>query len=129
LNVLIVEDSRALQKRLTEMLSKVSGLNLVGQAKCVAEARQVIEKLHPDLVILDLQLADGNGIEVLCETKTNYPLIRFVVFTNQSELQYRQRCLDLGADYFLCKSTGAKSLLAISEVLVADEGYNSDEPS
>ena len=122
LNVLIVDDSPGLRERLAEMLRTVVGLNIVGQAHSVAEARRAIRELQPNLVVLDLQLGDGNGIEILRETKQEDPSIRFVVFTNQSELQYRQRCADLGADYFLCKSTGARSLIALSEDLVSTQG-------
>ena len=117
LNVLIVDDSRALQKRLAEMLRSISGLNLIGQAYSVAEARRSIATLQPDLVVLDLQLGDGNGLEVLRETKRDYPTIRFIVFTNQCEPQYRQRSAELGADYFLCKSTDARSLIATTNDL------------
>ena len=124
LNVLIVEDSKVLQERMAEMLRGVPGLNLVGQARSVVDARRMIQELQPDIVILDLQLPDGNGIDILRETKRDFPLIRFVIFTNQCEPQYRQRCLELGADYFLCKSTEAKSLLAISKVLAADERHS-----
>lgn len=104
------------------MLKGIAGINIVGQVGSVVEARLAIKELQPDLVVLDLQLGDGNGIEILRETKESNPSIRFVVFTNQSELQYRQRCADLGADYFLCKSTGAKSLVALSGNLAALQG-------
>lgn len=120
LRVLIVDDSQALRERLAGMLDKVSGLSVVGLADSVSDARRSIEELRPDLVILDLQLGDGNGIDILRETKQTHPSIRFIIFTNQSELQYRRRCENLGADYFLCKSTEAKSLVAISEILVAN---------
>jgi DNA-binding NarL/FixJ family response regulator len=123
LNVLIVDDSRVLQERLAGMLSGVSGLNIIGQAQSFAEARRIIRELQPDVVVLDIQLGDGNGIDLLRETKKKYPAIRFIVFTNQCELQYRQRCNDLGADFFLCKSTDAKSLVATSTNLAADVGH------
>jgi DNA-binding NarL/FixJ family response regulator len=122
LKVLIVDDSITLRERLSEMLSRVAGLEVIGEAESVAQARSAIRDLLPDVVILDLQMSDGNGMEVLRETKVLYPSIRQVIFTNHPELQYRQRCLDLGADYFLCKSTDARSLIAISEILVAAIG-------
>ena len=121
LNVLIVDDSPGLRLRLAEMLQTVVGLTVVGQAQSVAEASQAIRELNPNLVVLDLQLGDGNGIEVLRATKQVNPSIRFVIFTNQSDLQYRQRCAELGADYFLCKSTEAKSLVMIIEGLVTKQ--------
>jgi CheY-like chemotaxis protein len=91
-NVLIVDDSQVLREKLTEMLSDVPGLVVVGQAEGVADAQRAIDDLEPGLVILDLQLRDGNGLEVLRETRRNHPTMKFVVFTNQPELQYRQRC-------------------------------------
>lgn len=124
MRVLIVDDSQVLRERLAGMLDKVNGLSVVGLSQSCSEARQSIRELRPDLVILDLQLGDGSGIEILRETKLKDPSIQFIVFTNQSELQYRLRCEDLGADYFLCKSTEVKSLVAISERLVANAGQN-----
>jgi len=121
LNVLIVDDSPGLQMRLAEMLKTVAGLTIVGQAQSVAEASRAIQELTPNLVVLDLQLGDGNGIEILQATKKANPSIRFVIFTNQSDSQYRQRCAELGADYFLCKSTEAKSLLTLIEGLVSKQ--------
>jgi DNA-binding NarL/FixJ family response regulator len=120
LKVLIVDDSSVLREKLIEMLSQVSGLKVVGEAEGVADAQRSIQLLEPGLVVLDLQLRDGSGLEVLRETKRNHPHIKLVVFTNQPELQYRQRCADLGADYFLCKSTDAKALVAIGEILVSE---------
>ena len=119
LRVLVVDDSPVLREKLIEMLSQVTGLEVVGQAEGVVDAQRAIQKLKPGLVVLDLQLRDGSGLEVLRETKRVYPNIKLIVFTNQPELQYRQRCADLGADYFLCKSTDAKALVAIGEILVA----------
>jgi Response regulator containing a CheY-like receiver domain and an HTH DNA-binding domain len=123
LNILIVDDSQSLQERLLGMLGGVTGLENIGQAYSVAEARRVISEQQPAIVILDIQLGDGSGINLLRETKQKYPAIRFIVFTNQCEAQYRQRCTDLGADFFLCKSTGAKSLVATSTDLAADVGH------
>ncbi|PYS72390.1 MAG: DNA-binding response regulator [Acidobacteria bacterium] len=121
LKVLIVDDSPGLRLRLADMLKTVAGLTVVGLAHGVADAYRAIHELSPNLVVLDLQLSDGNGIEVLQATKRVNPSIRFVIFTNQSDSQYRQRCAELGADYFLCKSTEAKSLLMLIEGLVSKQ--------
>ena len=123
LNILIVDDSQPLQERVFAMLKGVTALENIGQAYSVAEARRVISEQQPAIVILDIQLGDGSGIDLLREIKQKYPAIRFIIFTNQCEAFYRQRCTDLGADFFLCKSTGAKSLVATSTDLAADVGH------
>ena len=121
LNVLIVEDCPGIQLRLAEMFNSVAGLTIVGQAHSVSGAIETIREVNPHIVVLDLQLTDGNGIEVLRTAKEINPEIKVVVFTNLSDSQYRQRCADLGADYFLCKSTEARSLLTVIEFLVSNQ--------
>ena len=122
LRVLIVDDAGALRERLAEMLSQVSGLDIAGEAANVAEALSAIRELQPDLVILDLQLPDGNGLQVLWEAKQNYANMKVIILTNQPEAQYKQRCAALGADFFLCKSTDSDLLVEIAETLTVSEG-------
>lgn len=121
MKVLIVDDSKALRERLVEMLSQVTGLEIVGQAKNGAEASQALSALAPNLVVLDLQMPDGSGIELLSSAKQNHPDLKVIIFTNHPEAQYRQRCAALGADFFLCKSTDSKLLIEICRQLAGSE--------
>ena len=121
LRLLIVDDARPLRERLIDMLSHISGLDLAGQAASVAEALSAIRELQPDLAILDLQLPDGNGIQVLREAKRFLPDMKVIVFTNHPEAQYRQRCDELGADFFLNKFTDSNLLVKIAEKLTLKE--------
>ena len=114
LKVLITDDSKALRARLAEMLSQIAGLEIVASAATVSEAFAAIHRYRPDLIVLDLQIGVDNGIEILRATKAVFPNVTLVVLTNQIEPQYRQRCADLGADYFLCKSTDANLLIEIA---------------
>jgi len=119
--ILIADDSAALQERLAEMLAPIAGLKLVAQTMGVNESLNAIRQLRPDFVILDLNLADGNGLTVLRETKRVHPQTRLAIFTNVAELQYQQRCLDLGADYFLSKSKDSARLVEICAQLAGSE--------
>lgn len=104
------------------MLSQVPGLDLISQAGCVAEARAALNDLDPDLVILDLQMRDGSGVEVLRELKRSHFKTKVIIFTNHPEEQYRRRCAALGADYFLSKSTDSNLLLEIAGQLASTPG-------
>jgi len=115
LKVLLVDDSIELLERLVEMLSHVPDLDIVGQATSVADARTLCPKLQADLVILDLQLKDGSGFEVLRELKSSQPQTKVIIFTNHPEEQYRRRCTELGVNHFLTKSTDARRLIEIAE--------------
>jgi DNA-binding NarL/FixJ family response regulator len=103
--VYIVDDSPAIRARLSEMLGRIDGVQIVGQAGAAAQAVVDILSLRPDSVLLDLNLDGASGIQVLKAVHPQAPEIVFVVLTNHSEPQYRRACERAGASYFLDKST------------------------
>jgi DNA-binding NarL/FixJ family response regulator len=100
----IVDDSAMVRGRLAEMLLSDLRVTVVGQAGTVAAALQQIPQLHPECVLLDIQLPDGDGISVLKAVKAMTPPPAVVMFTNYTDECYRQRCEVAGADFFLDKS-------------------------
>jgi len=65
MRVFIVDDSEILRSRLIEMLSEFKEIDIVGQTGYAQEAIELIKELIPDVVILDIRLPDGNGINLL----------------------------------------------------------------
>lgn len=114
----IVDDSGPVRERLTAMLSEIEGARVIGQASNVAEAIAGIRSLNPDIVILDIQMPDGSGIEVLKTVKqyARPPIV--MMLTNHAHPQYRKKCMEWGADFFLDKSSEIESLAAICEGVV-----------
>ena len=117
--VLIVDDSAALRQRLVEMLSKIKQLDIVGDVGNVSAAHDAVKALHPDLIVLDIRMGDGSGIDVLREVKRHNPATKVIILTNFPEPQYERKCTELGADFFLRKSTDSHRLVEISERLAA----------
>ena len=105
MKILIADNSIELRERLVEMLSELIGVEIVGQAKNAVETLDSISSLQPDTVLLDIKMPGGSGIEALKKIKADYPSIRVIMFTNYPTAQHCKRCLDLGADFFLDKST------------------------
>jgi DNA-binding NarL/FixJ family response regulator len=105
MNVFIVDDSEVVCTGLESMLSEIEGILLAGKAQDVRGAIEAIHRLQPDVVILDIRLIDGSGIDVLKEIKKRDPSPVVLVLTNYPYPQYRKKCQDLGAEYFLDKVT------------------------
>ena len=105
MKVLIVDDSRLLRERLVSMISELPEIDVIAQAGDAAAAKNLIQGLHPDVVILDIRLSEGNGIEVLQEIKKKRPSPVTIMFTNYPYPQYRKKCKEAGADFFFDKST------------------------
>jgi DNA-binding NarL/FixJ family response regulator len=106
LRVVIVEDSAIIRARLSESLSEISNLAIVGQAESETEALALLRACQWDAVVLDLQLKEGTGLGVLKKLgpESRPANATVIVFTNYAFPQYRDRSLSLGADYFFDKS-------------------------
>jgi DNA-binding NarL/FixJ family response regulator len=100
----IVDDSAIVRMRLAELLVSDTDVTVVGQAGTVAAALQDIPQLHPEFVLLDIQLPDGDGISVLKAVKRLTPAPAVVMFSNYADDYHRQQCAIAGADFFLDKS-------------------------
>lgn len=116
--VFIVDDSKALRERLVNMLSEMDGVEVVGEACDAAEAISGIRSLKPRVVILDIQMPGGSGIEVLKAIKQESPAPVVMMLTNHAYDQYREKCMKLGADYFLDKARDIERLPVIIQDLV-----------
>jgi len=105
MRVLIADDSPAIVERLTQVVGKISGVERLDQAGTVASASEAVRRLKPDVLILDMQMPDGSGLDVLKIIRENGIACAVIVLTNFAYPQYRRRCLQGGARFFLDKST------------------------
>jgi len=105
LKVFIADDSLIVREHLVTMLDELAGIEIVGQAETVAEAIGAIQKLRPDVVILDIRMPGGSGIDVLQRVKQDEVTPIVIILTNYPYPGYRQKCMQAGADFFLDKST------------------------
>lgn len=87
----------------------------VFQAKDYQSANQIIDKEQPDIAILDIQLPDGSGIDLLSKIKNMRKETVVIMLTNYPYSIIRKRCDELGADYFFDKSTEFEKVLEVLE--------------
>jgi len=104
MKVLIADDSEVFVQRLRQALGEISGVEIVGRARTGAEALRALHGLRPEVMILDIRMPDGTGIDVLKRMKKEEPGPITIVLTNFALPQYRRRCLQLGARFFFDKS-------------------------
>ena len=116
MRIFIADDSDILRERLVENLSQLPNVKGVGEAKDVAAAKQLIDEIEFDLAIYDIKMPNGSGIELISYTKKKYPSTKVIMITNYSTDQYRDKCIEEGADYFFDKSDLDKMLLLIKRL-------------
>ncbi len=103
-NIFVVEDAPEIRKRLIAMVCKIAGVNVIGEADSVNAAIDGVLGGATDTLLLDLQLKDGMGLDVLTRVKQVRPGLHVIVLTNFATPQYRQASLSAGADFCLDKS-------------------------
>ena len=118
MKVFIADDSAVLRERLATMLADLLGIEIVGQAGEGFEATELIQKLKPDVVILDIRMPGGNGINVLKNIKKDEPAPTVIMLTAYPYPQYRKKCLEARADYFFDKSTEFNEVTKVLKQLI-----------
>ena len=105
MQIFLVEDSPAVRARLGDMLDAIPGASVVGEAADADTAIRGILAVRPDVVVLDLSLADGSsGFDVLRAVCPHAPEIDFYMLSNFAADPYRQLAGRLGARAFFDKS-------------------------
>lgn len=105
MKLFIVEDSPMMKVRLKQMLEQIDVVEIVGEADKQNDAISQILNLKPDVVVLDIRLKEGNGLEVLKFIKRELPSTLVIMLTNYPYIQYRDTSYSMGADYFFYKAT------------------------
>ena len=122
LRVFLVEDSAAIRERLTETLSSLKHVQVAGHAETEAAAIAALQADPCDAVVLDLQLKQGHGFNVLKALRSDPNTARMIVLvlTNHATPQYLARSIELGADHFFDKSHEYDQLCAALKQLVSE---------
>jgi DNA-binding NarL/FixJ family response regulator len=109
-SVFLVEDSASIRERLVRLFESVPGARVIGQAADADEAIAAILAARPDVVVLDLQLEQSSGFDVLRAVHSLEPAIAFYMLSNFASEPYRRHAERLGARGFFDKSTDFERL-------------------
>lgn len=120
ITVLIVEDSPPVRERLVSLVADVPRATIVGAAADGRHARALFAHYRPDAVVLDLQLPDVNGMDLLTEFKRQHPGAVLMVLTTYVFKEIEDRCARLGADHFFGKATEFERVTEVLTAMASD---------
>ncbi len=116
--ILIAEDHRILREGLRSLLSSNTNFEIAGEAENGMDAIRCVEKVMPDLVLIDLSMPKMGGLDAISEIKKRSPEVKILVLTVHKAEEYVFESLKAGADGYLLKdSTHAELKLAIESTL------------
>ncbi len=96
------------------MLSDLAEIiEMIGEAENVQDAINSIHEFEPDVVILDIRMPGGSGIDVLKKIKKKNEVPVIIILTNYPHSQYRKKCMEAGADFFFDKSGDFEEIVKV----------------
>lgn len=122
MKIFLVDDSPIVLERLILMFDDYKNMDIIGKARNGITAIASIRKLKPDIVILDVHMPGGSGIDVLKEVRKEFPLMTFIILTNYADPHHRSACFEAGGDYFLDKSKEFEKVVEICKELIRKNG-------
>ena len=123
IEVILVEDSVRVREGLKLMLSEIAGVVVSGEFAAAKEAIKGIDRLCPDLVIIDIGLRNSNGLDVLDHVRTAHPRAESIVFSDRTGADYRKRVAELGATHFFSKIGETEKLYSAVVAMSAAAGH------
>jgi DNA-binding NarL/FixJ family response regulator len=121
--VLIVEDHTILREGLRSLLSGHTDFEIIGEATDGREAIRTVEKLQPDIVLMDLSMPRMDGIEAIREIKRHSPKIKILALTVHKTEEYILATLEAGAEGYLLKDTTHTELIKAMQTILQGNRY------
>ncbi|MFM2105316.1 MAG: hypothetical protein RL338_348, partial [Chloroflexota bacterium] len=115
LRLVVVDDHEVVRQGLVSLLDRREGFQVVAEAGSVAEALEACRKFQPEIVVMDVRLPDGSGIEACRELRSELPETRVVILTSYPDEEAVLSAIIAGASGYLLKQIRARDLVAALE--------------
>jgi DNA-binding NarL/FixJ family response regulator len=110
---ILIDDSEVVASRLGSLLKANPAINFAGRAKNIREGYSLIEKINPQVVIINSRLPDGTAISMIANLKQKYPDLQIVILSNENNEYYKTKCLQMGATRVLDRSSDLPDIIDI----------------
>ncbi len=109
--VLIVDDHPIVRQGLRRIMEEEEDLDVCGEAETARDARIAIKELNPDVMIADISLNQGDGIELVRDVRAHHPQLPILVLSMHDETIYAERMLSAGANGYIMKQAPSDQFL------------------
>jgi DNA-binding NarL/FixJ family response regulator len=121
LRVMLVDDHEVVREGLRALLDRREGMHVVGEAGSVSEAIKVAAREKPDVVVMDVRLPDGTGVEACREIRAERPETRMIMLTSYADEEAVMASILAGASAYLLKQTRGQQLAEAVEAVARGE--------
>ncbi len=127
ISLVIVDDHEIFRTGLKVILNSISNFKVIGSFPDGKSLFQGLSEKVPDIIFMDIKLADENGIDLTKKVKQKYPTIKVITLTMFGEIEYFNEMVDAGAEGFLLKNTEVLELQRAVTNVLNNETYFAKE--
>jgi DNA-binding NarL/FixJ family response regulator len=121
--IVLADDHPIVLSGLRNLLSQERDFKLVGEATSGAEALKIIRESKPDLVVMDISMAEPNGIAVSRRIGQDFPSVKVLILTFHEDRAYLQQAIDAGVGGYLLKRSAAENLVPAIRAVITGGLY------
>ena len=111
ITVMVLDDHEVVRRGICDILDRADGIAVVAEAATVAQAIRRAQAVRPQVILSDLRLPDGTGLDVIAQVRESLPETRIVVLTSYDDDEAKSAARAAGADVFLAKTAGSAQVL------------------
>ncbi len=123
IRVVVVDDHTLMRQGLIGLLDDEPDIEVIGQAGDISNGRTAIEAMSPDIILMDLGLPDGSGLDLTAELTNADPELRILVVTMHERDDYLFQALRAGASGYVLKGAEVQELLTAVRTVARGETY------
>jgi DNA-binding NarL/FixJ family response regulator len=127
INVIIVDDHKILVEGLQILINESENIRVLGVSYCLEECRKALTLQDPDVLLLDLNLPDGSGIDFCSEIHKKYPQIKILILTTHDEYSVAKQVMENGASGYILKNALSEEVISGIETVMRGELFLCDE--
>ena len=121
--VMIADDHSLIREGIKQLLEFDGSIEVISEASNGVECLEKLEVLSPDVLLLDINMPDMNGIDVLKQLKETESDVKVLILTVHNELDYLLKAIDIGVDGYILKDSESSELKKAIDIICKGENY------
>lgn len=123
MKVIIADDHKMVREGIKQLLELNNSISVVGMAADGIECMSLLEEEEADVLLLDINMPNKNGLETLEEIKKNNTKVKVIFLTVHNEVDYLLKAVEIGADGYILKDSGSAELINAIQIVMNGESY------
>lgn len=129
ISLLIADDHKMFREGLTSLLNQQEGIQVLADAGNSAEIEHVLQSESIDVVLMDIDMGNTNGIEMTAKLRQTYPEVKVLALSMHGEKNYILKMLEAGASGYILKNAGKEEIVTAVQTVASGNTYFSSQVS